>query len=73
MCDDGRAKCNKCDKKYAKNTSTSTLTKHLSNVHNIELVAEKVPNSSDEESEKKPKMKYNKQDNEEITGDYYNG
>jgi hypothetical protein len=56
VCDDGRVKSKKCEKKYAKFTSTSTLTKHLSNVHNIELVAEKMPNNSDEESKKSLKL-----------------
>lgn len=67
ICDDGRTKCKKCESKYAKNTSTTTLTKHLSNAHNIQLVVEKQPNNSDEDTEKKPKIKFNNEDNEQIT------
>jgi hypothetical protein len=66
ICDDGRAKCNKCNFKYAKNTSTTILSKHLSNNHSIQLVAEK-QSVGENVSEKRPKVKFDKDNNDEIT------
>ena len=71
VCEDGRSKCKKCSLKYAKNTSTTTLSKHLSNVHSVQLVAEKesvnADDDDDDDAEKRPKIKYDKINNEEIT------
>ena len=65
ICDDGRSKCQKCESKYSKSTSTSTLKSHLKSEHSIELIVNK--DSETNILEKLPKVKHGRSSNDDIT------
>ena len=61
ICDDGKSKCQKCESKYSKSTSTSTLKTHLKTEHSIELMINKDPENSN--PDKLPKVKHGRSNN----------